>query len=269
MKLLSAIFFMALLLTACGEKESAMTKPAQPQVSPSPAVTTTTKIVVGFDDSFPPMGFRDEQSQIVGFDIDMAREAMRRMGGEVEFKAIDWNAKEAELNSKRIDLLWNGLTITEERKKKINFTAPYMNNSQIIIVLANSPIKSKMDMKGRTVGVQDGSSAVEAVEKETEIVAALKELKKYGDNVTALMDLNVGRIDAIVIDEVVGRYYTTKRPGEYIVLEDNLGSEEYGVGLRKEDTELLAKLEKTLNEMKADGTASKIAIQWFGADIIK
>ena len=239
------------------------------QQSSAPAgAAPAGKIVVGLDDNFPPMGFRDEKNELTGFDIALAKEAAKRLGREVEFKPIDWSAKEAELNGQRIDVLWNGLTITEERKKNIAFTAPYMENHQIIIVPANSSIKTKAELAQRVIGIQDGSSAVEAVQKDP-IAASFKELKKFGDNITALMDLSTGRLDAVVVDEVVGRYYVAKRAGEFVVLEDNFGTEEFGVGVRKDDTELLGLLDKALADMKADGTAERISIEWFGANIIK
>ena len=265
MKKLTGIFLAsaAVLLTACGPGDDSKataqaTAPAQSQ-----------KIVVGLDDNFPPMGFRDEKNQLVGFDIDLAREAMKRLGADVEFKPIDWSAKEAELNGRRVDVLWNGLTITEERKKNINFTQPYMANHQIILVTSGSDIKSKADLANRVVGAQDGSSAVDAIKKEDNVFNSFKELKTFGDNVTALLDLSAGRLDAVVMDEVVGRYLADKRKGEYRVLEENFGTEDYGVGVRLDNDELRAKLDKTLEEMKKDGTAGRIATQWFGADIIK
>ncbi len=227
------------------------------------------KVVVGLDDNFPPMGFRDEKNEIVGFDVEMAKEAGKRMGVELEFKPIDWNSKEAELNGKRVDMLWNGLTITEKRKENIAFTSPYMENRQIIVVAANSAIKTKADLAGKVVGTQEGSSSVEAIEKDAQALKSFRELKKYGDNVAALMDLKVGRVEAVVVDEVVGRYYIAKKPGEYIVLNDNFGSEEYGVGMRKDDKDLQEKLQKTLSEMKKDGTAAAISKKWFGAEIVK
>lgn len=256
----------AALLSACGNNDST-SQPAPAAPPPPPAAAA--KIVVGLDDNFPPMGFRNEQNQLVGFDIDLAREAAKRLGSEVEFKPIDWSAKEAELNSKRVDVLWNGLTITEERKKNIAFTDPYMENHQIIVVAAGSPVQDKAGLAGKVVGAQDGSSAIDAIERDAEVAKSFKELKKFGDNVTALMDLAAGRLDAVVLDEVVGRYYTAKKPGEYLVLEDNFGTEEFGVGTRKDDTELLARLQKVFNEMKQDGSAARISTEWFGKDIIK
>ena len=263
---LLAMVALSALLAACGKNESASTA-AAPVAAPVPAAMT--KLVIGLDDNFPPMGFRDDKNEIVGFDIDMAREAAKRMNVEVDFKPIDWSAKEAELVGKRVDALWNGLTITEERKKNIAFTAPYMENHQIIIVRANSDIKDKAGLAGKVVGAQDGSSAVDAIKKDAAVATSFKDLKTFGDNITALMDLSAGRLDAVVVDEVVGRFHVAKKAGEYLVLEDNFGTEDYGVGLRKEDTEVLGKLEAALAEMKKDGKAAEIASKWFGKDIIK
>jgi polar amino acid transport system substrate-binding protein len=199
----------------------------------------------------------------------MAKAASKRLGMEVEFKPIDWSSKEAELSGKRVDVLWNGLTITEKRKENILFTKAYMENRQIIIVAANSPVKTKADLAGKVVGAQEGSSSIEAIEKDAVTMKSFKELKKFGDNVAALMDLKTGRLDAVVVDEIVGRYYIAKKPGEYTILAENFGSEEYGVGMRKEDKELAGKLQKALDEMKQDGTSAKISQQWFGEDIVK
>ncbi|GAB2732849.1 amino acid ABC transporter substrate-binding protein [Melaminivora jejuensis] len=260
-----ALLTLTAVLAGCSKQESA----APAAAAPTPEPAAITKIVVGLDDNFPPMGFRDDKNELVGFDIDMAREAAKRLGLEVEFKPIDWSAKEAELSGKRVDALWNGLTITEERKQNIAFTAPYMENHQIIVVPANSEIKAKADLAGKVVGAQEGSSAVDAIKKEAAVFESFKELKTFGDNVTALMDLSTGRLEAVVVDEVVGRYYVAKKPDQYAVLDENFGTEEYGVGVRKDDTDLQGKLDKALNEMKGDGAAAKIAEQWFGKNIIK
>ena len=228
------------------------------------------KIVIGLDDNFPPMGFKDEKNNIVGFDIDMAKEAAKRLGIEVEFKGIDWSSKEAELNSKRIDALWNGMNITEERKKNVLFSDPYMESKQLIFVLANSPIKSAADLKGKVVGVQQSSIGEEVVTKDEKLKATLKDFKKYPDCVAAFMDLKTGRLDAVVTDEILGRYYMSKEAGTYIAIEQPLGEVGvYGVGFRKDDKELRDKVQNVLNEMKKDGTSAKISQKWFGADIVK
>jgi len=227
------------------------------------------KFIVGLDDAFPPMGFKDEDNNIVGFDIDLAKEAAKRMGVEVEFKPVVWNTVILDLQNKNIDVIWNGLTITEERKEKIAFTKPYMEDKQILVVAKGSDIKGKADLAGKKVGLQDASSSEEALAKDEATYKSIGEIKKYTSNDEVLMDLKAGRIDAAVVDEVVGRYYISKHADDYVILEDHFGFEEFGVGVRKEDVSFLNELQKTLDEMKADGTSAEISKKWFGEDIVK
>lgn len=225
------------------------------------------KIVIGLDDNFPPMGFRDKEGQLVGFDIDLAKATAEKLGRDVEFKSIEWAAKEAELSSGRVDALWNGLSITPEREKNLSFSQPYMKDEQIIVVLTNSPIKTKADLAGKVVGVQDGSTSLVAFEKDKAVFNSIKELKKYADNVTALMDEKDNRIDALVVDSVVGRYYTKSMPEVYRILDDTFGSEDYAVGLKKGNTELANDINKAFDELSKDGTMKKISEKWFGDNI--
>lgn len=225
-------------------------------------------IVIGLDDDFPPMGFRDQNNNLVGFDIDLAREATKRANLNVEFKPIDWSAKEAELNSGRVDALWNGLTITDYRKQNILFSDPYMTNAQIIVVRPDSDIHSKADLAGKVIGIQNGSSALDAVNADP-IHTEFAELNQYADNVTALLDLANQRLDAVVVDGVVGHYYVTKKPTEYTVLDDNFGQEQYGVGFKKGNVELQHKIQVALDSMLKDGTATEISKKWFLVDVTK
>lgn len=163
------------------------------------------KIIVGLDDSYPPMGFRDDKNEVVGFDIDLAKEVAKRMGVEVEFQPIDWDSKELELNAGKIDCIWNGMTITPERIANMYFTKPYIANQQIIIVPASSGITAKAQLEGKIVGLQKGSSSLEALTSDP-IGEKVKEIVEYPDNVSAYMDLQAGRIDVFVVDSVVGRY---------------------------------------------------------------
>jgi len=227
------------------------------------------KFVVGLDDTFAPMGFRDEEGNLVGFDIDLARVTAERMGVEVEFKPVDWDGVILSLRSGMIDVIWNGLTITEERAKQINFTDPYMNNRQVIVVQMNSPIQTKADLAGKVVGLQMGSSSVKALYSDPELVQSLKDIRQYATNAEALMDLQIGRLDAVVVDEMHGRYYyISKKPDVYRVLDEELDWEQYGVGVRKEDESFLAELNRVLDELKADGTAEELSIKWFGENVI-
>lgn len=219
------------------------------------------EIIVGLDDTFVPMGFRNPQGELVGFDVDLAREIFTRIGLTPKFQPIDWSLKESELNSGNIDVIFNGYTITDARKEKVNFSTPYMENTQIIITLASSDIKSKEDLKGKAVSVQKESSAYDAVSKDTDIYENLKngELITFDSNLDLFLDLEAGRSDAIVLDEVFARYVLlSKNIEDYRILEDNFGEEEYGIGFRKSDVTLLEKTNETLAELIEDGTFDEI-----------
>lgn len=230
------------------------------------------EIVVGLDDTFVPMGFKNDKGEITGFDVDLAKEVGKKLGVNVKFQTIDWSMKESELNDGNIDLLWNGYSITDERKEKVAFSNPYLDNKQVIITLSNSTIKTKGDLSGKKVGAQNGSSAVDSVEKEKDVLNSFKDgkLVTYESNNDALMDLEAGRVDAVVGDEILIRYYTSQRgENKYKVLDENFGNEEYGVGMRKGDTDLQKELQQALDELKEDGTSKKISEKWFGENIVK
>ena len=245
-----AILTLCFLLTGCATNTS----------------DKSDKLIIGVDDTFAPMGFRDEDNELVGFDIDLANLIAEKIDIEIEFLPIDWAMKETELNSKNIDLIWNGYTITDKRKEQVNFTTPYLENRQIIIVSADSTITSKADLAGKTLSVQKESSALEAVLKEEALAASLKDGKpvEFDTNIDCFMDLEAGRSDAIVCDEVLARYVMKQRGAEkYRVLEDNFGEEEYGIGVRKSDTELLNQLNTALEECMKDGSYNELYKKWF------
>lgn len=237
------------ILTACSSNTATKDKP----------------LVIGIDDKFAPMGFRDKDNNIVGFDIDYAKAAAKKMGTKVKFLPIDWSTKESELASGRIDLIWNGYTITDDRKKKVLFTKPYLKNSQVVVTLAKSNINKLDDLTGKAVGLQSLSSAADALNA-SPIKAKVKKVTEYSDNVLALSDLKAGRLDAVVIDEVVIKYYMAKEKSTYNLLSESLAPEEYGVGVKKGNEALLKKLQKAMDEMNQDGTAAKISDKWFGED---
>ena len=227
------------------------------------------KIVVGLDDNFPPMGFKDESGEIVGFDIDLAKEACKRLGRDVEFKAIDWSSKEAELKSGRVDVLWNGLDITEKRKENMLFSEPYMKNRQIIFVKkGTTDIKDEKSLAGKVIGTQSASTSEEYIDGNDFFKKEVKEVKKYGDFVTAFMDLETGRIDAVVGDEIVGRYYISKHPNTIEAVDATVGPvSTFGIAFAKENQALRDDVQKVLDEMKAAGEVAKISSAWFGKDI--
>ena len=221
------------------------------------------KLIIGIDDKFAPMGFRDDNNEIVGFDIEYAKAAAEKMGKEVTFQPIDWSAKESELNSGRIDMIWNGYTITDERKEKVLFSKPYLENSQVVVVLGDSSISKLDDLADKEVGLQSLSSAADALDANP-IKAKIANISEFPDNVLALTDLKTKRLDAVVIDEVVARYYMSKEPNTFKLLDEALAPEQYGIGIKKGNEALLDELQKALDEMNSDGTAAEISTKWFG-----
>ena len=230
------------------------------------------KIVVGLDDEYPPMGFKNDKNEIIGFDVDLAKAAAKKLGREVEFKAIDWNSKEAELKSGRIDVLWNGLDITPERKQNMLFSDPYMDNRQVIFIRKGDEqnINAEADLAGKNIGTQAGSTAEDYITSNEALKNSFKEFKTYGDYISAFMDLENGRLDAVVCDEIVGRYYMAKHADKIDALNVIVGpTSQFGIAFAKENTALRDEVQKAFDEIVADGTAKKISEEWFGTDLIK
>lgn len=234
---------------------------------PAAEAPKTQKIVIGLDDNFPPFGFKDKDGKLTGFDIDLAMEAGKRMGSDIEFKQIDWASKETELKSHKIDAIWSGLTMLPERQKNMLFSRPYENSVQIILVKEESPIQSKADLAGKVVATQEGSTGLDALNSEPDVKATFKELKLYPDNVSGFMDLKIGRIDAMIVSEVVALYYNKQNNAGFRTVDAGYNRQPVGVGIAQDNPAFKERLDKTLEEMKADGTSSKISEKWFGKDI--
>ena len=256
MKKICALFIiLVLLLTGCSSPKTDDTADKNSE--------ETKTLVVGLDDTFAPMGFRDDAGELVGFDIDLAKAVAEKIGYEVSFQPIDWAMKETELNSGNIDCIWNGYSITEERKTKVAFSTPYLDNAQLIITLSGSDIASKADLTDKIVAVQKESSALDAVTAD-DIAASLKEIVEFDTNIDCFMDLEAGRCDAIVCDEVLARYIIKQRgEDKYNILSDDFGKEEYGIGFRLTDTDLVNSVNQALEDLKADGTYKDIYSKWF------
>ena len=223
--------------------------------------------VLGLDDSFPPMGFRDGKNDIVGFDIDLAKEVAKRLGVKFKAQPIDWDSKEQELNSGKIDCIWNGLTITDERKKNLSFTKPYLDNKQVVVVRNNSNFKKLSDLEGKTIALQSGSSAEDAVNDAPDFKKSVKDIVFLEQNLIALNDLMIGGVDGVVMDSVVAEYAIKESGFPLALLDESLASEEYGIAFRKQDVKLTNEVQKILEEMAADGTVDRISTSWFGSDI--
>ncbi|WP_423189635.1 amino acid ABC transporter substrate-binding protein [Alkalibacterium sp. f15] len=223
--------------------------------------------VIGLDDTFAPMGFRDDNGELIGFDIDLANAVAEDLDRSITFQPIDWAMKETELNAGNIDMIWNGYTITEERAEKVDFGTPYLENSQLIITLEENDIEMKSDLINKKVAAQQSSSAVSAIESDpSDIISQFDngEVIQFPSNNDVFNDLISGRSEAIVVDETLGRFYMAQNKApNYKVLEENFGNEEYAIGFRQEDDDLREEFNGSLERLMENGTYDDIYQTWF------
>lgn len=229
-------------------------------------------ITVGFDNTFVPMGFEEKNGNYAGFDIELAKYVSKKLGITVHFQPIDWDMKETELQNGTIDAIWNGYSATDERREKVAFTIPYMQNTQILVVKKTSGIHSVEDMTGKVLGAQNGSSGILDFEEHPEV---LKNRVKGGDadqyqSVNeAIIDLKNDRIDALLIDRVYADYYLTTEgiADEYDTIPSGFESESFAVGVRPADKKLLEALNQAFKELYQEGIFQQISQKWFGEDV--
>jgi len=238
----------ALFLSACGGSSS------------------SDVLRIGVDDTYPPMEFKDEKNVTVGFDIDLGKEIAKRLGKKAEFISNDWAGIFQALDSNKFDCIISSTSVTEERLEKYAMTKPYIANAQVIVVRASDDsIKEPKDLQGKKVGVQINTTADESAQKflkETPF-----ELKQYDQVIQPFSDMKAGRLDAIIVDEVVARYYITQDKESYKVTGARLTNEPIGICFAKSNADLRDKVQKILDEIKADGTLKKLSEKWFGEDL--
>ncbi|MFQ7235781.1 MAG: amino acid ABC transporter substrate-binding protein [Enterococcus hulanensis] len=270
MKLKKIIFGMEAVLTlvtltACGKKEASGDDSWK-------TIEEDKKVTIGLDDTFVPMGFKDKDGKIVGFDVDLAKAVFKEYGIKADFQPIDWSMKENELENGTIDLIWNGYTVTKSREKKVLFTDPYAQNEQILVTKKDSGITSAEGMKDKILGAQEGSSGYEAFNNETK---TLKDIVKENDATLyasfneAMIDLENGRIDGLLIDKVYADYYL-KQAGKldaYNIFSVGFKNEDFAVGARKGDKELVKKINSAFKELQDNGKYAEISKKWFGEEL--
>lgn len=262
-----------LLLTACGtaDENSSKEETTGAAATESKAdesynkIIEAGKLVLGLDATFKPMGYTDENDNIVGFDIDLATEVCNRLGVKLETYGVNWDTKEIDLDAGTIDCIWNGLSVSPARKEQMLMSDPYMKNEMIFTVNSDSELKTLDDLKGKTIAVQNGSTAQEILAKSD--LAADITVNELATNVEALNQLEMGMCDAVFLDSVVAKYEINTSKKAFTIMEEGLEEEEYAIGFRKGDQALCDKVEEVLSEMKADGTVEKLSTKWFGSDI--
>lgn len=267
--ILVLLLLVAVFAAGCAGNQEAPDQGAAPADTSLTDLQAKGTLVVGVDDAFPPMGFVDEKGEIIGFDVDLAKAVGEKLGVEVEIKAINWDSKEMELNNGNIDVIWNGYTITAERIGKVEFSKPYLNNQQSIVVKVDSPVQTKADLAGKIVGAQVESAGLAAVNGDTEFAGSLSEVREYDTYQDALMDLSVSdRIQAVVVDKILIGYVMSQQPDTYRILEESMGDEFYGIGCKQGSVALREAIDVALDELMEDGTVEAISTQWFGSNIV-
>lgn len=217
--------------------------------------------IVGFDAEFPPYGYKDDSGNYTGFDLDLAKEVCERNNWTFKAQPIDWDAKDAELDSGSIDCIWNGFTI-DGRENDYTWSNPYFDNKQIFVVKSDSDIKTIADLSGKTVETQKDSSALAALQGDNKTIAdKFATLTEVADYNTAFMDLESGACDAVAMDIGVAEYDIDNKNNtdDFAILNESITTEKYGIGFKKGNDALKDQVQSTLDEMFKDGTVVKIA----------
>lgn len=269
-------------LAGCGNKTEEATVTEATTAEATTAETTTeaatetagslvdkTTLTVGFDANFPPYGYMDENGEYIGFDLDLAQEVCNRLGWELVKQPIDWDSKDMELSSGAIDCIWNGFTYNG-REDDYTWSEPYVDNSQVFVVSADSGIKTLADLAGKIVDVQADSSALAALEDEgnADLTGSFAEMIQVPEYNTAFMNLEAGAADAVAMDIGVANYQTASRGDEFVILEEPLSTEVYAVGFLLGNEELRDAVQEQMDAMAEDGTFATIAEKWELTDYI-
>lgn len=228
-------------------------------------VLDSGQLILGLDENYPPMGYRDESGQIVGFDIDLAQEVCNRLGIILVTRPIIWDQKEEELNSGNIDCIWNGMSVSSERSATMRLSQSYLRSSLVFVVRSDSGMEDVQDIKGKRVGVQLGSTTEDELRSSTLMPEIT--LVGYDDNKELMQDLEKGVVDVAFIDTITTYYYSSMSDESLTILPTVFAREELAIGFRKDDIALCNKIQETINEMKADGTLKSISEKWFGTDV--
>ncbi|WP_418127529.1 transporter substrate-binding domain-containing protein [Streptococcus parasuis] len=256
----------SLALVACGSSDSATKSDNWSTYESEKSIT------IGFDKTFVPMGFEQTDGSYTGFDIDLANAVFEKYGITVEWQPIDWDLKETELTNGNIDLIWNGYSITDERKEKVLFTNPYMDNQQVLVTKKSSNISQVSDMKDKVLGAQAGSSGYSVFEGQPEILKDIvqnNDASQYATFNEALIDLKNDRIDGLLIDRVYANYYLQQEGiiDDYNIIDAGFENEAFAVGARQSDKTLVENINKAFTELYQEGKFQEISQKWFGDDV--
>ncbi len=266
-KLIITLLSFLLILTGCasGGKD-------KPQKDNWNDFENQKTIVIGFDNTFVPMGFQDKSGKNIGFDIDLANEVFKKYNIKVQWQAINWDLKETELKNGNIDLIWNGYSKTSEREKTVLFSDEYMINEQVIVTKKSKNIVNKNQLKDKVLGAQNGSSGYDSFNSNPEILKNIvknNDATQYESFNEALIDLENDRIDALLIDRVYANYYLKQQNKlqDYNIINAGFEGDSFAVGARKADITLVKKVNEAFKELYKEGKFQEISNKWFGEDV--
>lgn len=226
-------------------------------------VKQKSEIVIGIDDSFPPMTFKNSDNEYEGFDIDFSREVARRLFVRPVYKPIRWDEKEKVLASGEIDCIWSGLTIRDELKDQIEFSNPYLSNFLILVVRKDSGIKSADDLKDKVIGYQSGSSGEKLTETNEKLKLVAKDFIPYEQSLLALTDLEYQEIDAVIMDSVLAEYVIRESKFDFSILDEKFSEEVYGIAFNKGAVALKDEVQNIIDQLIEDGTFNQIKAKYF------
>ena len=276
MKKFAALFLagvMAASLAACGGSSAAPTASSEAEkveeaveetaeeVSAEATAEGGREFIVGLDAEYPPYGYLDmATNDYTGFDLELAQELCNRRGWTLVKKPINWDNKDAEIDSGSIDCIWNGMTYTG-REALYTWSDPYVNNSIVMCVLADSDIQTLADLAGKVVITQTESSAQTALEGEelAALRASFADLQLNPSYNTCFQDMQAGAVDAIAVDIGVAQYQMKNNPDKFRILDEEVSKEQYAIAFKLGNEELRNQVQETYDEMLADGTVMEIA----------
>ena len=257
---LSAAALSVSALAGCNNATDAPASDATADEAGTGAADTGT-LIVGFDASYPPYGYRDDDGEYTGFDLELAQEVASRNDWEVQLEPIDWDAKDTLLDSGAINCIWNGFTM-EGREEDYTFSDPYMLNAQVVVVRADSGISGFGDLSGKAVITQVDSAAYNVLAGEeatqADLAATFASLETIGDYNTAFMQLESGAVDAVACDLSIAAYQLAAKPDAYVQIDEPLSEEHYAVGFKKGDDATAQKVTETLRAMDEDGFVQEL-----------
>ncbi len=224
-------------------------------------------LIVGLEGTYPPFSFQGTDGKLTGFEVEFAQSLAEHMGVKAKLQPTKWDGMLASLESKRIDVAINQVTISPERQKKYDFSTPYtVSGIQVLTKKGNEGSFATPDaLKGKKVGVGLGSNYEQWLRANEPGV----DIRTYDDDPTKYQDLRVGRIDAILVDRLAALDLVKKTGDTLAVAGPAFSRQESGVALRKNNPELLAAIDKAIADMQKDGSLAKISDKWFGADVTK